>query len=109
MTFRILMNRKALENIRSLSEKGWRIVMENLKTLQEGPYPGSGSDRECLHVHGREDTHRLHISRTFTAFYRIHEQELEVHVLAVMSIEQAHKRYGRFRPLFGSIEMLHTL
>jgi mRNA-degrading endonuclease RelE of RelBE toxin-antitoxin system len=47
-------------------------------------------------VHGREDTYRLHISRTFTAFYRIHEPEKEVHVLAVMSIEQAHKRYGRF-------------
>ncbi len=70
--------------------------MEKLKSLQEGPYPGSGSDKECLHVHGREDTDRVHISRTFTAFYRIHESEKEVHVLAVMSIEQAHKRYGRF-------------
>ncbi len=96
MTFRILINRKALESIQSLSEKSRRIVMEKLKTLQEDPYPGSGSDRECLHVHGREDTYRLHISRTFTAFYRIHEQEREVHVLAVMSIEQAHKRYGWF-------------
>ncbi|WP_406600557.1 hypothetical protein [Methanoculleus submarinus] len=68
--------------------------MDKLKTLQDDPYPGSGKER--LHVHGREDTYRLHISRTFTAFYRIHEQELEVHVLAVMSIEQAHKRYGWF-------------
>jgi len=72
--------------------------MEKLKTLQDDPYPGS--DRERLHVHGREDTYLLHISRTFTAFYRIHEQELEVHVLAVMSIGQAHKRYGWFWPLF---------
>ncbi len=70
--------------------------MEKLKTLYEDLYPGSGGDKECLHVHGREDTYRLHISRTFTAFYRIHEPEKEVHVLAVMSIEQAHKRYGRF-------------
>jgi len=68
--------------------------MENLKTLQEDPYPGSGKER--LHVHGREETYRLHISRTFTAFYRIYEPEKEVHVLAVMSIEQAHKRYGWF-------------
>ena len=92
MTFRILINRKALESIRSLSEKGRRIVMEQLKTLQEDPYPGSGSDKERLH--GREDTYRLHTSRTFTAFYRIHEPEKEVHVLAVMTIGQAHKRYG---------------
>ena len=68
--------------------------MEKLKTLQEDPFPGGGSDKERLYVQGREDTYRLHISHTFTAFYRIHEQELEVHVLAVMSIEQAHKRYG---------------
>ncbi|KDE54729.1 type II toxin-antitoxin system RelE/ParE family toxin [Methanoculleus sp. MH98A] len=94
MTFRILINKKALESIRSLSEKSRRIVMEKLKTLQDDPYPGS--DRERLHVHGREDTYRLHISRTFTAFYRIHEPELEVHILAVMSIGQAHKRYGWF-------------
>jgi len=96
LTFRILIDKSALENIQSLSEKSRRIVMEKLKTLQEDPYPGSGSNRERLHLHGREDTYRLHISRTFTAFYRIHEPEKEVHVLAAMSIEQAHKRYGWF-------------
>jgi mRNA-degrading endonuclease RelE of RelBE toxin-antitoxin system len=68
--------------------------MEKLKTLREDPYPGS--DKERLHVHGREDTYKLHISRTVTVFYRIHEQEMEVRVLAVISIEQAHKRYGWF-------------
>ena len=94
--FQILINRKALESIRSLSEKNRRIVIEKLKTLQEDPYPGSGGDKECLHVHGREDTHRHCISRTFTAFYRTHEPEKEVHVLAVMSTEQAHKWYGWF-------------
>jgi len=94
LTFRILINRKALESIRSLSEKSGRIVMEQLKTLQEDPYPDNGSDKERLH--GREDTYRLHTSRTFTAFYRIHEPEKEVHVLAVMTIGQARKRYGWF-------------
>lgn len=70
--------------------------MEKLKTLQEDPFPGSGSDKERLYVQGREDTYRLHISHTFTAFYRIYEAEKEVHVLAVMPIEQAHRWYGRF-------------
>jgi len=68
--------------------------MEKLKTLQEDPFPGSGSDKERLYVQG--DTYRLHISHTFTAFYRIYEAEKEVHVLAVMPIEQAHRWYGRF-------------
>lgn len=70
--------------------------MEKLKTLQEDPFPGSGSDKERLYVQGREDTYRLHTRQTLTAFYRIHAAENEVHVLAVMPIEQAHRWYGRF-------------
>ena len=103
MTFRTLIDKKTLASIHTLSEKSQQIVMEKLKTLQEDPYPGAGgsgtrsnSDKERLYVHGREDTCRLHISRTFTAFYRIHEPEKEVYILAVMSIDQAHKRYGWF-------------
>ncbi len=42
--------------------------MEKLKTLQEDPFPGSGSDKKRLYIHGREDTYRLYIGRTFTAF-----------------------------------------
>jgi len=96
LTFRILINRKVLESIQSFRPKSRRIVMEKLKTLQEDPFPGGGSDKERLYVQGREDTYRLHISHTLTAFYRIHEAEQEVHVLAVMPIERAHKWYGRF-------------
>lgn len=70
--------------------------MEKLRSLREDPFPGSGGDKERLCVQGRDDTYRLHISHTFTAFYRIYDSRKEVHVLAVMPIEQAHKRYGRF-------------
>jgi len=28
--------------------------MEKLKTLQEDPFPGSGSDKKRLYIHGRE-------------------------------------------------------
>ncbi|KAF5041698.1 hypothetical protein DSECCO2_520350 [anaerobic digester metagenome] len=96
MPFRILINRKALESIQSIHPKSRRVIMDKLGALQEDPFPGSGGDKERLYVQGREDTYRLHISRTFTAFYRIYESEKEVHVLAVMPIERAHKRYGRF-------------
>lgn len=47
-------------------------------------------------MQGRDDTYRLHISRTSTAFYRIRESEQEVLVLTVISIEQAHTKYGNF-------------
>ena len=45
-------------------------------------------------THLRRVLYKKHTSRTFTAFYRIHEPEKEVHVLAVMTIGQARKRYG---------------
>jgi mRNA interferase RelE/StbE len=96
LTFRILIDRKTLETIRSFRPKSQRIIMDKLKSLREDPFPGSGGDRERLHVKGREDIFRLHIGHSFTAFYRIHEPKKEVHILAVMSTEQAHKRYGRF-------------
>ncbi len=68
--------------------------MEKLKILQEDPFPGRGGEKERLYTQDRDDTYRLHISHKYTAFYRIYVKEKEVHVLDIMSIEQAHKRYG---------------
>ncbi|WP_342678806.1 MULTISPECIES: type II toxin-antitoxin system RelE family toxin [unclassified Methanofollis] len=96
LAYKILIDRKVGESLRRLSPKSQRIIMDKLSTLVEDPYPGNGSDKERLCVQGRDDTYRLHISHTYTAFYRIHEPEKEVRILAVMSIEQAHKKYGWF-------------
>jgi mRNA-degrading endonuclease RelE of RelBE toxin-antitoxin system len=93
--YRVLIDRKALEYINSLPEKGQRIVKENLKKLGESPYPGTGKgDKEKL-THRGETLYRLHIGRTFTAFYRVYEEEKEVKILKIMTIERAHKEYGR--------------
>lgn len=96
MTYRVLIDRKINIALQRLSPKSRRVIMEKLAVLAVDPYPGSGGDKERLHVQGRNDTYRLHISRTYTAFYRIRESEQEVLVLTVMSIEQAHKKYGDF-------------
>ena len=44
---------------------------------------------------GKENTHRLHIQRKFTVFYKVVETEGEtfVRVYRVMGYEAAHKRY----------------
>jgi hypothetical protein len=36
----------------------------------------------------------MHISRTYTAFYTMVEDETEVRVLEMLPIDEAHDRYG---------------
>ena len=38
--------------------------------------------------------YRLHIGRSYTAFYTIHDEANEVRVREVLPIDEAHKRYG---------------
>ena len=56
---------------------------------------GSG-DVERLHT-SDVDVYRLHIGRSFTVLYLIHDDGKEqwVEITHLMTIEQAHKRYGR--------------
>lgn len=93
--YKVLIDGDALKYVNSLPEKSQRIVKENLKKLGESPYPGTGKgDKEKLTRKG-EALYRMHIGRTFTAFYKIYDKEKEVKILKVMTIEKAHKEYGR--------------
>lgn len=95
MVYKVLIDREALRYVNSLPDKSQRIVKQNLRTLRENPYPGAGQgDKEKL-THRGETLYRVHTGRTFTAFYRIHDKEKEVKILKVMTIEKAHKEYGK--------------
>jgi mRNA-degrading endonuclease RelE of RelBE toxin-antitoxin system len=77
-----------------LDEKSERICRENLGYLAEDPYPGRGRrDKERLPI-GGEKHYRIHVGRTWTAFYTILEDESEVRVTEIVPIDQAHERYG---------------
>ena len=77
-----------------LDDKSKRICKNNLKKLKENPHPGRGSgDKEKLIVKG-EEIYRLHIGRTFTAFYVILETKKLIRVVELLSIDKAHKKYG---------------
>ena len=91
--YRVLINRDAQKYIDSLTEKSKRIIKKKLETLKDNPHPGR-ADKKKLQLPDY-DLFRMHVSRSYTIFYRIYEEEKTVKVLDIMTIEEAHKRYGR--------------
>lgn len=95
MRYDIVVQRKSAEFLNELDDKSRRIVRTRLATLKADPYPGKGGDKELIKSpKGRPDdkVYRLHIGRSFTAFYRIEGKT--IYVTEVLTIEQAHKKYG---------------
>ena len=77
-----------------LDDKSRRICIKNLTKLEDNPYPGRGSgDKEKIMVGGKE-RYRLHIGRSFTAFYMILGDKKLVRVVELLPIDKAHKKYG---------------
>jgi len=96
LTFALLIEQKQIDTINGFDGKSRRITKEKLDTLKEDPYPGKRGDKEKFGLRGNYILFLLHIGRSWTAFYRIYDKENVVKVLDVMTIEQAHKKYGRF-------------
>ncbi|MDD9952987.1 MAG: type II toxin-antitoxin system RelE/ParE family toxin [Candidatus Woesearchaeota archaeon] len=93
MSYSVVVSDDARDFLRALDVKSKRVCKKNLGKLS-CPYPGRGSgDKERLVVDGKE-MYRLHIGRTYTAFYSIDEGDKMVRVLEVLSIKAAHKKYG---------------
>ena len=95
IAFQIVISKNALDFINSFPQKSQRIVIEKCKSLGDDPFPGQG-DREMIQRRDHKEIYRLHISRSYTAFYKIYKDEKIVKILDVMTIERAHKVYGRF-------------
>jgi mRNA interferase RelE/StbE len=95
VAYQLVIKKKALEFVNSLPSKSQKVVIEKCKTLADDPFPGQG-DKEIIRREGHENIYRLHISRSYTAFYKVHKGEKRVLILDITTIEQAHKIYGRF-------------
>lgn len=90
----VLLSPDVVEFLEAADEKTERIVRDHLGYLAADPYPGRGrGDKERLPIDG-ETRYRLHVGRTWTAFYAVYEDDGEVGVLEIVSIDEAHKRYG---------------
>jgi len=93
--YAVLLGEDARAFLEAADEKTTRVCKENLGYLAADPYPGRGrGDTEKLPIDGRRGRYRMHISRTYTAFYTILEDETEVRVLEILPIDEAHDRYG---------------
>jgi mRNA-degrading endonuclease RelE of RelBE toxin-antitoxin system len=95
VSFNVVIRSKAQAFIDSLPEKDQRIVTTTLDRLAGNPLPGKGGDKERLDLPGGIITYRIHIGRSYTAFYTIDKEAKLVQIHFVMTIEQAHKKYGR--------------
>jgi len=95
LTFEVRVRNTADGYISSLPEKSRQIIKNALKGLEENPFPGSGGDKEKLVLSGGREIYRLHIARTFTAFYSVDKGSRVIKVHDILTIEQAHKKYGR--------------
>lgn len=94
MTFEVRIWPKAAEAVNILPDKSRRLIREALKGLREDPFPGQHGDKEKPVLRNGAGIYRLHISRSYTAFYEIRKEEKLVLVHDVLTIEQAHKKYG---------------
>lgn len=95
VAYLLVIKKKALEFVRALPPKSQRLIVEKCKTLAIDPFPGKG-DKEIIPRKNYEDIYRLHISRSYTAIYKINKDEEKVLILEITTIEQAHKVYGLF-------------
>jgi mRNA-degrading endonuclease RelE of RelBE toxin-antitoxin system len=93
--FQVLIKRKSVDAINELPGKTRRIIHDALGSLEQDPYPGAGGDKELLHHEEGIEIYRLHIGRSYTAFYTIDIPSRVVQVHDIMTIGQAHKKYGR--------------
>mgnify|MGYP001063677932 FL=1 len=81
------------DEINRLPDKTRRIIKTDLNRLEEDQFPGSKGDKEKLVLRGGMIIYRLHISRSYTAFYEINKEEKLIIVQEILPIKQDHKKY----------------
>ncbi|MDO9323818.1 MAG: hypothetical protein Q7T80_02565 [Methanoregula sp.] len=87
----VQIERSVIKTLEKYPEKIREHIFSHLRKLED-PYSAPGV--ECLH--SKVQVYRMHIGRTYTIIFKIHKDSNIVQVLDLMTIEQAHKRYGRY-------------
>jgi len=95
VNFSVVIKKKLVIEINELPPKTRRIIFESLQKLERNPWPGVMGNKERLQLDEGNEVYRLHIGRNYTVFYTIHKEDAIVKIHNIMTIGQAHKRYGR--------------
>jgi len=86
---KVLIDKKALKFVNELPKKDGRLVREHIVSLTD---PKTARDVELL-----ENGHcRMHVAHKYTIFFDILSEDT-IGVFEIMTIEEAHKRYKRYR------------
>ncbi len=87
----IQIERGVMKTLAKYPEKIREYVFSHIRKLED---PYNAPDVECLYP--KVQVYRMHIGRTYTVIFTIHKESNTVRVLDLVTIEQAHKRYGRY-------------
>ena len=78
----------------SMDNKSKRIFQNHCQELTSAPHTWDGHrDKEKLVVSGVE-LYRMHVSRTWAIFYTILEEKKQVRSVEILTIDEAHEKYG---------------
>ena len=84
--------RSVIKTLAKYPEKIREQIFDHIRRLDD---PFGIPDVECLFP--AKQIYRVHIGRLYTVIFRIARESNTVLVLDLMTIEQAHKRYRRYR------------
>ena len=91
MKFEVGIDIDAIAFVNSQNDKSRRVIRSRLGILKDDPFPGKAGDKELLELRHGIQVYRLHVSHTYTAFYKIIGNR--VFITEIMTIDQAHKKY----------------
>lgn len=91
--FSIVIEKKAEKFLKKLPQKARRIIVDKILELRDDPFPGG--NKEKLEYDHPPVVYRLHVSRSFTVFYIIENDEHLIKIVKITTIEHAHKEYSR--------------
>jgi mRNA-degrading endonuclease RelE of RelBE toxin-antitoxin system len=82
---------RVIKTLTKYPEKSRVLIFNHIRRLED---PYNAPDVECLHK--PTQVYRMHVGRTYTVIFKIRKELSLVQVLDLDTIEQAHKRYGRY-------------
>lgn len=88
---KIQVEKGVLKTLSIYPQKIREQVFDHLRMLED---PYRAPDVECLYP--TRQLYRMHVGRTYTIIFKIHKDTDTVFVLDLLTIGQAHKRYGRY-------------